>query len=75
MKIIMNGIEHEIPSDEQGNVQAVDVRRVANVPEGRAIIMQKPTGENMIVPKNGQIAVNPYGSHFIEAPIGTRGKP
>jgi hypothetical protein len=62
-----------VPSDEQGNVQAVDVRRAANVPDGRAIIMQKPTGENVILPKHGQIAANPYGSNFIDAPMARRG--
>jgi len=74
MKIMMNGREFDVPSDEQGNVQAVDVRRVANVPDGRTIIMQKPTGENVIMPKHGQIAVNPFGSNFIDAPTAKRGK-
>jgi len=72
MKIMMNGREFDVPSDERGNVQAVDVRRAANVPDGRAIIMQKPTGENVILPKNGQIAANPYGN-FIDAPTARRG--
>jgi len=73
MKIMMNGREFDVPSDERGNVQAVDVRRVANVPDGRAIIQQKPTGENFIVPKKGQIAVNPYENNFIDSPIARRG--
>jgi len=73
MKIMMNGREFDVPSDERGNVQAVDVRRVANVPDDRAVILQKPTGENFIVPKNGRIAVNPYENSFIDSPRGIRG--
>jgi hypothetical protein len=72
MRIIVNGREREVPSDERGNVQAVDVRRAANVPDNRAIIMQKPTGENMIVPKNGHIAIDPY-ANFIDSPTARRG--
>jgi hypothetical protein len=72
MRIMMNGRQFEVPSDGQGNVQAVDVRRATNVPDGRAIIMQKPTGENVILPKNGQIAAN-SDSNFIDAPISRRG--
>lgn len=73
MKIMMNGREHEVPSDERGNIQAADVRRVANVPDNRAIIRQKSTGENFMMPKHGKIAVNPY-ENFIDSPIGIRGK-
>lgn len=72
MKVMMNGREIDVPSDDQGNVQVVDVRRAANVPEDRAIIVQQPTGENFIAPKTGQIAINPY-TNFLDSPRAKRG--
>jgi hypothetical protein len=72
MKMFVNGREYDMPTNDQGNVDVVDVRRAANIPQGRAIIMQRPTGENYIMPKNGAIRCNPY-DHFIESPRARRG--
>lgn len=72
MKIFAGGREIEVPTDENGNVDAVEVRRAVNIPSGRALIQQKPSGENYILPRSGQVQINPY-DQFMGAPIAERG--
>ena len=72
MRLCANGREIEVPTDKDGNVEVAEVRRVANVPDDRMIIQQKPTGENIIMPRYGRIRVDPY-THFMDSPRGTRG--
>lgn len=73
MRFLMNGREFDVPTNEHGDVNVVDVRRVANVPDDRTIIHQKPTGENQIMPKNGRIHINPY-DQFMDSPRAKRGQ-
>jgi hypothetical protein len=73
MRILSNGREIDIPTDENGSADAVQVRRTLNIPDDRAIIQQRPTGESFVLPQHGQIKVNPY-EHFIESPRAKRGK-
>jgi hypothetical protein len=72
MIMYVNGRECDVPTDGQGRADIVEVRRAANVPSDRAIIQQRPTGENLVMPRHGQISVNPY-EHFIESPRAKRG--
>lgn len=72
MEMYANGRMCQVPSDKDGKVDAVEVRRAANIPDGRALIMQKPNGENVVVPKRGLINADNY-AHFMEAPTGRRG--
>lgn len=73
MRILSNGREVDIATDENGRADAFEVRRALNIPDDRAIIQQKPSGENFILPRHGQITINPY-EHFMDSPRGTRGK-
>ena len=72
MRMLVNGREFNVPTNERGQANVVDVRRIANVPDDRAIIQQKPTGENFVMPRNGQVDVNPY-DNFIESARAKRG--
>ena len=72
MRIFAGGREIEVPTDSEGNVDAVEVRRVANIPNNRMLVQQKPGGENFILPKNGQVNINPY-DRFMDAPRAVRG--
>jgi hypothetical protein len=73
MKVCANGREIDVPTDNQGNVEVAEVRRIANVPDNRMIIQQKPNGENIILPQYGLVRVDPY-THFMDSPRGRRGR-
>jgi hypothetical protein len=72
MRIYAGGREVEIPTDASGNADVAEVRRAANVPEGRLLIQQKPTGENLILPKNGSVTLHNY-DQFMDSPRAVRG--
>jgi hypothetical protein len=72
MRIYAGGREREIPTNSDGDVDAVEVRRAANIPDDRALIMQRSSGENFVVPKRGRIHVNPW-DRFMETPRAERG--
>jgi hypothetical protein len=72
MRIFAGGREIEVPTDTQGNVNVVDVRRAANIPNDRMLVQQRPEGENIILPRQGQIAINP-SDRFMDAPRAVRG--
>lgn len=73
MKLYVGGREIEIPKDEQGKVNVVEVRRQLNLPDNRMLIQQKSTGENVILPDKGQVLLNPY-DRFIESGRAVRGR-
>ena len=73
MKIFAGGREIEVPTDSEGNVDAVEVRRAANVPNDRMLIQQKPGGENVVLPKNGRVNISLY-DRFMDAPRAIRGQ-
>lgn len=72
MKIFAGGREIEVPTDSQGNVDAVEVRRAANIPNDRVLIQQKHDGGNFIIPKKGNVNMDPY-DRFMDAPRAVRG--
>lgn len=72
MKIFAGGREIDVPTDDNGNVNVVEVRRAANIPDDRSLIQQKPSGENFILPRSGQVNINPY-DRFMGAPRAERG--
>ena len=45
MKIFANGREINVPANKRGEVDVVEVRRAANIPNDRLLVQQKPTGE------------------------------
>ena len=73
MKIFAGGREIEVPTDPEGYVDAVEVRRAANVPNDRMLVQQKPGGENFVLPRSGQVNISPY-DRFMDAPRAIRGK-
>ena len=72
MKIFAGGREIDVPTDGNGNVDVVEVRRAANIPDDRSLIQQKPSGENFILPRSGRFSINPY-DRFMGAPRAERG--
>lgn len=72
MKLFAGGREIDVPTDQNGNVDVVEVRHAANIPDNRQIIQQKPTGENFLLPQKGQVQLNPY-DQFLGAPRAERG--
>lgn len=73
MRIFAGGREVEVPTDDQGNVDVVNVRRAMNIPDNRMLVHQRPTGENVIMPKRGGVNLNPY-DQFMDAPVARRGR-
>ena len=73
MKIYAGGREVEVPTNYRGKVDVVEVRRAANIPRGRLLVQQKPTGENMILPRHGSVSISPY-DRFMDAPRAVRGE-
>ena len=72
MRIFAGGREIDVPTDENGNVDVVEVRRAANIPDNRSLIQQRSSGENFVLPRNGQVNINPY-DRFLGAPRAERG--
>ena len=72
MRIFAGGREIDVPTDTQGNVNVVDVRRAANIPDDRMLVQQRPGGDNYVLPKNGQISIN-SNDRFMDAPRAVRG--
>jgi hypothetical protein len=72
MKIFAGGREIDVPTNAQGDVNVADVRRAANISNNRLLVRQKPTGENIILPKSGRVSIDPY-AQFMDAPRATRG--
>ena len=72
MKIFAGGREIDVPTDSQGNADVAEVRRAANIPNNRMLVQQRPNGENNILPRQGQVAINSY-DQFMDAPRAVRG--
>jgi len=72
MRIYAGGREIEVPTDDQGNANVAELRQAANIPGNRMLVHQKPTGENEIIPKSGQVNLNPY-DRFMDSPRAVRG--
>ena len=72
MRIFAGGREVEVPTDTNGQVQAVDVRRAMDIPDDRVLIQQRQDGGNLIVPKRGNVNINPQ-DRFMDAPRSERG--
>ncbi|MFC1781208.1 E2/UBC family protein [Planctomycetota bacterium] len=72
-RYFLGGREIFTPDDGQGRIDIGQVRQEAGIPPGRALILQRPSGENIVMPRQGQVMVDPY-SHFMEAPVAKRGR-
>lgn len=71
-RVYVGGREVDVPQNWTGNVSVDQIRQAAGVPRGRMLILQRPTGENVIMPARGRIEVDPY-DHFMDAPRAKRG--
>jgi len=69
---MIGGREIEIPTDSDGRADVQQVREVFDVPPNRALIRQTSQGQNIVVPKQGKIPINPY-DYFLEVPRAIRG--
>ena len=72
MKFFAGGREIEVPTDSEGDVDAVEVRRAMGIPNDRVLVQQKPGGENFVLPRSGQVNISPY-DRFMDAPRAVRG--
>ena len=72
-RVFCGGREIFTSDDGQGNIDIGQMRQEAGIPPGRALILQRPSGENVVMPRRGQVRVDPY-THFMEAPVAKRGK-
>ena len=72
MRIFAGGREIDVPTDSQGNVDVAEVRQAANIPNNRMLVQQRPGGENHILPRHGQVTINP-NDQFMDAPRAVRG--
>lgn len=73
MRVYARGQEIEVPTDSQGNAEIAQVRRVANIPDDRMLIQQKPNGENAILPRRGLVNISQL-DRFMDAPRAVRGQ-
>jgi len=74
MRMLVGGREVDIPTGSDGFVDVSELRRRLGVPSNRALIHQKPTGENEVLPVSGRAQLHPYGS-FLDTPRSIRGMP
>lgn len=73
MRIFSGGREIEVPTEPQGTMDVVDLRRSVDIPDDRVLVQQKPTGENIILPKTGLVHIHP-DDRFMDAPRAVRGE-
>lgn len=73
MKVFANGREVDVPTDQDGNVDVVQVRRAANIPNSRDIIQQGSDGSNTLMPKKGMMSASPY-DRFMDVSRAQRGQ-
>ena len=71
-RIYVGGREVDVPRNWRGNANINQIRQAAGVPRGRMLILQRRSGENMVMPDGGQVGVDPY-DHFMDAPRAKRG--
>ena len=60
MRMVIGGREYDVPEDSTGNVDVVEARRIANIPDSRMLIRQNENGANHIMPTSGKISASPY---------------
>ena len=72
MIIVRSGRQIEVPQDGQGRADIQEVRRIAGITSDRALIVQKPSGENELLPSAGQVRLDPY-ARLLDAPRAKRG--
>lgn len=72
-RIFINGREVEVPQDEQGRINIRQLRDNLGLRRGRDLILQRHSGENIVLPKRGWFEVNPY-ARFAEAGAAKRGQ-
>ena len=72
MRHFVNGREIEVATDSSGRIDSSLLRRIAGVPENRVLVLQRPSGENVVINPGDRVQVNPQ-SHFVDAPAHTRG--
>ena len=70
--IFANNRKIEIPEDADGSIDIPTLRRISNIPGGRALIQQDASGANQVLPTHGRIKLDRH-NRFIEAPRAKRG--
>ena len=71
-QIFINGEVYDIPANSDGSINADTVRRMANIPSDRALVLQNPNGSNHVINAGEDFRVRP-GQHMSEMNIHKRG--
>ena len=69
---MVGGRMHDIPMDDDEMARVEDVRRAADLPSSRDLVVQQPDGTNRILSRRGKVYVGPH-TQFFDAPRATRG--
>lgn len=72
MYCLVNGTKTDVPVQPDGLVNSNTIRRIARLPDNRALILQRPDGKNLVVNPGQSVQVHPLDA-FVDAPLHMRG--
>ena len=72
MRHMVNGRIVELEPESDGSVNSDDLRRAANVPEDRQLILQLPDGSSQVINPGENVRLAPQ-QFFVDAPAHKRG--
>ena len=72
MIVMVNGRMVDVPTQGDGTVRARDVRRQAEIPENRALVLMKPDGSNEMLSGSDEFRYEPDFS-VMDQPLSVRG--
>ena len=72
-RIFVDGREIDVPRDARGQINVGQLRDTLGLRRGRDLILQRHSGENIVLPKRGWFEVDPY-AHFAETGAAKRGQ-
>lgn len=69
----INGKDFSIPTADDGRVHTADLRRAANIPSNRQIVVKRPDGSNELLNSGQMTYINPQ-DHIDHLPNHKRGQ-
>ena len=72
MRHFIDGNEHEIPINPDGTTPVAAIRKAANIPANKALVLMKPDGSNELLNPDQGIRINP-GQYFAALLLHKRG--
>ena len=71
-RVFANGRELQVPHDWRGRVNVNELREMIGLRRGRELILRRNSGENMVLPRHGRFALDPYAD-LVEVGAAKRG--